>query len=358
MTHIQLAHVTFTYGDLAAVDDVSLTINSGEFFALLGPSGSGKTSILRLIAGFAQPQSGTITLGDEVVDNQPPYRRNVGVVFQNYALFPHMSIRQNIAFGLESQQVSKADIEVRVAEMIKLVQLQGTEDRRPAQLSGGQQQRVALARALVTQPRVLLLDEPLAALDKKLRTRMQVELKDIQRQFGITTLFVTHDQEEAMSLADRIGVIQTGKLEQVDAPRDLYEHPRTRFVADFLGQSNTFSGSVTHTSDGVLQFKSTDETIISAKTAQRPNKGSEVTAIVRPERMRIVEAAHSGDNHLQAEIVHINYLGTSLEYHFKRSGGSPLIVFEQSGLRSQVLNVGDTVTVSWKPEHTLILQGD
>lgn len=356
MTQINLDHVTFKYGDLAAVDDVSLTINTGEFFALLGPSGSGKTSILRLIAGFAQPQSGSITLGDEVVNHLPPYRRSVGVVFQNYALFPHMTVTQNIAFGLQTQQVDKATIRDRVDEMIELVQLHGTDARRPAELSGGQQQRVALARALVTQPRVLLLDEPLAALDKKLRTQMQVELKSIQRQFGISTLFVTHDQEEAMSLADRIGVIRAGQLEQIAKPRTLYDRPNTRFVADFLGQSNVFSGAVTAVDSNALTFTTVAGDAIRVQFTQPPAFGDNVTAIVRPEKMYISEAASAELNSIQATVKHINYLGTSLEYHLERSDGSALIVFEQSSLRESPVEVGEAVTLTWKPEHTLILE--
>ncbi len=357
MTQIQLDQVTFKYDALTAVDDVTLTIRSGEFFSLLGPSGSGKTSILRLIAGFAQPQAGTIKLSDEVVNEQPPYRRNIGVVFQNYALFPHMTVTQNIGFGLESQSVPKAEIQQRVSEMINLIQLAGTETRRPTQLSGGQQQRVALARALVIQPRVLLLDEPLAALDKKLRTRMQVELKAIQQQFGITTLFVTHDQEEAMSLADRIGVIREGRLEQVAEPRSLYEQPRTRFVADFLGQSNMFTGTVNRQQNGRVIFRTNSGLEIKANKPQNADLMGSITAIVRPERMHIGAAPNKRDNQLQATIIHINYLGTSLEYHLERKDGPPLIVFEQSGLRSEALQVGQTVSVSWQPEHTLILEG-
>ncbi len=246
---VRLDRVTKRFGDFIAVDDLSLEINQGEFFSLLGPSGCGKTTTLRMIGGFEEVTDGTVYLGDQDVTGLPPFKRDTNTVFQNYALFPHLSVFENIAFGLRRRKVPSGEVRGQVAAMLKLVELPGYEQRKPTQLSGGQQQRIALARALINHPRVLLLDEPLGALDLKLRKQMQVELKGIQSEIGITFIFVTHDQEEAMTMSDRIAVMRQGKIEQLGAPEELYERPRTEFVAGFLGVSNLLDAEVTGRDD-------------------------------------------------------------------------------------------------------------
>lgn len=349
--------MSYRYGSTTAVHDVSLHIHSGEFFALLGPSGSGKTTILRLIAGFIRPNTGRLFIGGEEVQSMPVYRRNIGVVFQNYALFPHMTVGQNVAFGLESQNVPRTIIAERVREMLDLVKLQGYEQRRPSQLSGGQQQRVALARALATQPKVLLLDEPLAALDRKLRTEMQIELRQLQERLGITTIFVTHDQEEAMTLASRIAVLRNGSVEQIGQPLEVYEHPCNTFVADFLGLSNILTGDVVAHSDDIVELKVSD-TIIKAISAYEHAIGERVSALVRPERMEIqTKQTDTSQNQISAVITHINYTGSGVIYYLTSVNGStPLIVFEQYGRRESTLKIGQVVHPSWKIEQTTIVQ--
>src|SRR5512145_1230470 len=243
-TDVELQNITKRFGDFIAVDDVSLDIKDGEFFSLLGPSGCGKTTCLRMIAGFELPSEGEIKIRGKSMGDTPPYKRPVNTVFQNYALFPHMTVFENVAFGLEMQKVSRAEIKTRVKEALEMVRLPQLADRKPRQLSGGQQQRIALARALVNRPQVLLLDEPLSALDLKLRKAMQLELKELQHQVGITFIFVTHDQEEAITMSDRIAVMNEGVVQQVGAPREIYESPRNRFVADFIGETNFIEGEV------------------------------------------------------------------------------------------------------------------
>ena len=244
MSVVEIREVTRRFGEILALDDVTLRIEEGELFALLGPSGSGKTTLLRAIAGFVDPDAGTISIDGDPMHHLPVHRRDIGMVFQHYALFPHMSVFDNVAFGLTVRHLTRSRIAAQVREMLALVQLEGFESRRPGQLSGGQQQRVALARALITRPRVLLLDEPLGALDKRLRRQMQVELRQIQREVGITTVFVTHDQEEALTLSDRIAILDAGRLIQSGPPQAVYERPKTVFAADFLGDANFFTGTV------------------------------------------------------------------------------------------------------------------
>src|SRR6188508_2630082 len=249
---VRLDRVTKRFGDFTAVDDLSLDINQGEFFSLLGPSGCGKTTTLRMIGGFEEVTDGTVYLGDQDVTGLPPFKRDTNTVFQNYALFPHLSVFENIAFGLRRRKVPSGEVRGQVAAMLKLVELPGYEERKPTQLSGGQQQRIALARALINHPRVLLLDEPLGALDLKLRKQMQLELKRIQTEVGLTFVHVTHDQEEAMTMADTIAVMNNGRIEQLGDPATLYENPVTTFVANFLGQSNLVRATVTSRSGGEL----------------------------------------------------------------------------------------------------------
>ena len=322
------------FGEVKAVDYVDMDIRGGEFFTLLGPSGSGKTTCLRLIAGFDRPTFGKITLYGQDVSNLPPYERDVNTVFQDYALFPHMSVGENIAYGLMIKKVPRKERERRVDKMLDLVQLSGLSGRKPNQLSGGQRQRVALARALINDPKVLLLDEPLGALDLKLRQQMQVELKALQKRVGITFIFVTHDQEEALTMSDRIAVFNQGKIEQVGAPAEIYEHPGTAFVAGFVGVSNLVTGEL----------------------AQRLT-GSETTFSIRPEKIRLAdpsEAAEAGRIVVYGRVRDIVYLGLYTRYLVELEGGGDLVVVEQnlSTTSMDVLTLrGQPVCLSWKKEH-------
>ena len=356
MSYVELEGVTKLYGETRALDVERLGIEEGEFFALVGPSGSGKTTLLRLIAGFTEPTSGTILIAGKTVQHLPPYKRDIGMVFQNYALFPHMSVYENVAFGLKVRHLPKAETEARVKELLDLVRLPGMEARRPQQLSGGQQQRVALARSLVTRPRLLLLDEPLGALDKKLRTAMQVELRQIQREVGITTAFVTHDQEEALTLSDRIAVINEGKVVQLGPPADVYEHPATRFVADFLGQSNFISGSVLSHEAGRLRVSTPTGLHVFARSDRALPANANVTLAVRPEKIRLSTARPESANAFVAEIVHIVYLGTSITYHLKLSEGTPLISFDRNEGAGHTYAIGTRVVAAWDEENSLVMQ--
>jgi putative spermidine/putrescine transport system ATP-binding protein len=307
---IEFSHVSRHFGEVRAVDDVSFTIRDGEFFTLLGPSGSGKTTCLRMIAGFEQPTAGQIALYGRNVTNLPPYEREVNTVFQDYALFPHMTVAENIAYGLMVKKVPKPEREKQVLEMLALVRLPGMERRKPSQLSGGQRQRVALARALINRPKVLLLDEPLGALDLKLRQQMQVELKAIQGEVGITFIFVTHDQEEALTMSDRIAVFDMGTIVQIGAPAELYERPRTPFVAGFVGTSNILSG----------------DTAVAIT-------GSPQTFSVRPEKIRLVEAdtaVLAGHCWADGRIRDVVYVGMHTRYLIALNGGGEMVVVEQN----------------------------
>jgi spermidine/putrescine ABC transporter ATP-binding subunit len=344
MSRVDIQHVSKRYGSFAALDDVSITFNNGEFFGLLGPSGSGKTTLLRSIAGFIAPDEGTISFDGEQVEAVPVHRRAIGMVFQSYALFPHLTIAENIGFGLDVRRVAREDIRKRAAEMLALVRLKGLEDRYPKQLSGGQQQRVALARALITRPKVLLLDEPLGALDRRLRQEMQVELKDIQRETGVTAIFVTHDQEEALTLSDRIAIIDQGRLIQVDAPQTVYERPTNIFAANFLGDANVFYGTPVR---GGLKL--VDGTIIETI---KPATG---VAIVRPEKVRVEagETKNAG-NSLVGEIIQAIYSGASVTYRIRVGvlGDMPLLAFIQNQT-GDILDSGAKVTVSWDGTQTI-----
>ena len=307
---VRFAHVSRAFGDVRAVDDVSLDIYDGEFFSLLGPSGSGKTTCLRLIAGFDHPTSGMIELHGLAVSGVPPYERDVNTVFQDYALFPHMTVGENIAYGLMIKRVPKPEREARVRETLELVRLPGLADRRPSQLSGGQRQRVALARALINRPRVLLLDEPLGALDLKLRQQMQVELKAIQRAVGITFIYVTHDQEEALTMSDRLAVMNNGRIDQVGTPADVYEHPATGFVAGFVGVSNLVSG----------------------ETA-RALTGLPATFTIRPEKILIREPGASVTNGMcwaDGRVRDVVYLGAHTRYWVELDAGGELVITQQN----------------------------
>ncbi len=346
-------------GVVAAVERVDLVIGEGEFFSLLGPSGCGKTTTLRMIAGFEEPTEGQILLYGHDVVGVPPNHRNVNMVFQSYALFPHMSVFENVAFGLRRKGVDKAETVRRVHEMLEMMQLEGKSSRRPRELSGGQQQRVALARALVNRPRALLLDEPLAALDLKLRQAMQIELKRIQREVGITFIFVTHDQNEALTLSDRLVVMNAGRVEQLGSPREVYERPRTRFVAGFIGTSNLMSGTVRSLEGGTARLDTgIDETVIvpdAAAAGARVGEPLEVT--VRPEKIALgATAPDAGRCGVRGRVAEVVYLGTSTQYSVATAGGSEMLVFAQNAAdSSDLVTRNQDVWLSWRPEHTLPL---
>ena len=347
-------------GTVTAVERVDLVIGEGEFFSLLGPSGCGKTTTLRMIGGFEEPTEGQILLYGKDVVGVPPNHRDVNMVFQSYALFPHMSVFDNVAFGLRRKGVDSVEAKKRVDKMLELVQLDGKSDRRPRELSGGQQQRVALARALVNRPRALLLDEPLAALDLKLRQQMQIELKRIQREVGITFIFVTHDQNEALTMSDRLVVMNAGRIEQLGAPREIYERPRTRFVAGFIGTSNLISGTVARL-DGTTATLETgaDETIIvyDAEDAGAI-EGRPLEVTVRPEKITVSpDRPDAGRCAIRGRVGEVVYLGTSTQYAVKATDGSELLVFLQNAADSEdIVHRGQDVWLSWRPEHSLPLQ--
>ncbi|HNK63134.1 MAG TPA: ABC transporter ATP-binding protein [Anaerolineales bacterium] len=339
-TAILFKNVSRHFGEVRAVDNVELEINDGEFFSMLGPSGSGKTTCLRMIAGFDRPTSGQIILYGQDVSNLPPYERPVNTVFQDYALFPHMTIEENIGYGLMIKGIAKDERAQRVEEMLKLVRLPGYGQRKPSQLSGGQRQRVALARALINHPKVLLLDEPLGALDLKLRQQMQVELKNIQREVGITFIFVTHDQEEALTMSDRIAVFNEGKIEQVGSPADVYEHPSTPFVAGFVGTSNLVSGEV----------------------AQRIT-GSSKRFSVRPEKIHLAKSNEQAASDMfvaNGSVRDVVYLGLYTRYLVELEGGGDLVVVEQN-LKTTSMDVtgvkGQKVQLFWKKDHVSYVGG-
>ena len=352
---------TFTsrHGVVTAVDSIDLVIGEGEFFSLLGPSGCGKTTTLRMIGGFEEPTGGHILLHGQDVVGIPPNRRDVNVVFQSYALFPHMSVYDNVAFGLRRKGVSTSETTQRVGAMLELVQLDAKANRRPRELSGGQQQRVALARALVNKPRALLLDEPLAALDLKLRQAMQIELKRIQREVGITFVFVTHDQNEALTMSDRLVVMNAGRIEQLGTPREVYERPRTRFVAGFIGTSNIISAKVASMEGTTAVLESgADETLTVADAAGAGAvPGGPLDITVRPEKIVLSDTRpNSGRCAIRGRVTEVVYLGTSTQYDVTALGGSELRVFVQNAAdSSDVAERGADVWLSWRPEHSMAL---
>ncbi|MGD1877447.1 MAG: ABC transporter ATP-binding protein [Kiloniellaceae bacterium] len=343
---------TFGAGSEAvhALDDVSLTIRQNEFFTLLGPSGCGKTTLLRLIGGFEQPSKGDVFLEGQQLTGLPPFKRPINTVFQSYALFPHLSVGQNIAFGLEMLGRPKEEREARVEQMLDLVKLDGYANRKPAQLSGGQQQRVALARALASQPKVLLLDEPLSALDLKLRKEMQIELKRLQTETGITFVFVTHDQEEALTMSDRIAVMENGHILQIGSPTEIYEHPQRRFVADFIGETNFLEGRIeTAGHSAVARLACGSSLALNGQAGS--TDGEAVTLAVRPERAIIVPAGGaSSEGGLPAKVGAVVYMGTDTTYHLTLADGTPFVVRSQNseGARLDLANGAD-VTVQIAP---------
>jgi len=341
-----------------AVKGVSLAIAEGEFFSLLGPSGCGKTTTMRMIAGFEEPTSGVVRLHGADVTNVPPNKRDVNMVFQSYALFPHMTVWENVAFGLKRKKVPADEIKRRVGEMLEIVHLQGRERRRPQELSGGQQQRVALARALVNRPRALLLDEPLGALDLKLRQHMQIELKRIQREVGITFVYVTHDQSEALTMSDRIAVMREGVVEQLADPREIYERPANEFVAGFIGTSNVLKGTIQQVTGGtaVLALSPVDRILVPVDGTA--SAGDAITMTVRPEKIMISTEQPEGDlSVVRGTVSEVVYLGTYNSYTVALADGAEVTVFQQNTHDSSVTaERGDTVWLSWQPRHSYVLR--
>ncbi|WP_435222531.1 ABC transporter ATP-binding protein [Streptomyces sp. Tue6028] len=349
---VRLEGVSKQFADSYAVHHLDLDIEAGHFFSLLGPSGCGKTTSLRMIGGFSDPTEGSVLLAGEDVTALPPNRRNVNTVFQSYALFDHLSITDNVAFGLKRKGVAKAEIRRRVGEMLELVQLDGLAYRKPRTLSGGQRQRVALARALVNRPAVLLLDEPLAALDLKLRRQMQVELKQIQREVGITFVFVTHDQDEALTMSDRIAVMNKGRIEQCGTPEDIYEHPATRFVASFMGTSNLMTGTYR---GGEVALDQGPALAVGPRSDIAD--GSAVSVSVRPEKIWLSDF-EPGMSKLRGVLRDTVYSGPTTTYLIELAPGVTLSVLEQNTDRARMedrWSGGESVEFGWRPEHCLVL---
>ena len=344
---------------VAAVKELSLQIADGEFFALLGPSGCGKTTTLRMVAGFELPSAGEVLIQGKPMGKTPPYQRPVNTVFQNYALFPHMTIGENVAFGLQMQKVGRQEVQRRVGAALEMVRLSGLERRRPKQLSGGQQQRVALARALVNRPQVLLLDEPLGALDLKLRKEMQLELKKLQREVGITFVFVTHDQEEALTMSDRIAVMDAGVALQVGSATQIYEQPNCRFVADFIGETNFLEGSVQQVQEGQALVALPGGLPVWASMAQPVAVGNPVTVAVRPEKLTLRPLETLLANQLQGQVVDQVYIGPDTYYSVRLASGQTIRVREQNNLAAlrQGAQPGDTVCVQFAAETASVLTG-
>lgn len=356
---LTLEGIQKSFSGVAAVDGVDLTVKRGEFFSLLGASGCGKTTLLRCIAGFETPDTGRILIDGIDVTQVPPHDRPVNMVFQSYALFPHMSVEQNIAYGLKADGVPKSEQGDRINEALRLVQLAGMQKRKPDQLSGGQRQRVALARALVKQPRILLLDEPLAALDRKLRESTQFELSSLQERIGVTFIMVTHDQEEAMTMSDRIAVMNQGKIAQIGGPREIYEMPESRFVADFIGTANLLAGTVVSVADGqALVRLNSPETEVRVSADGEAKPGEQVTVMVRPEKITANRSAPpEGANRLDGIISEIAYLGDMSIYHVQIDGG-PVVQASATNRRREdepPLTWDDRVFLSWHPDNAVVL---
>jgi spermidine/putrescine transport system ATP-binding protein len=354
-----LKNLTKSFGEFNAVDDLSLVIPKGSFFALLGPSGCGKTTTLRMVAGLEEPTSGAIFVGETEITDMKPYRRPVNTVFQNYALFPHLTIFENIAFGLRRRGITDAEVKAAVDKVLNLIELPELAGRKPNQLSGGQQQRIAVARAIVNRPALLLLDEPLGALDLKLRRQMQIELKWIQTEIGITFVHVTHDQEEAMTMADTIAVMNKGKIEQMGTPEELYDSPKTSFVANFLGQSNLIPGKVSG-SDGDNLVVDLFGTKVGVPKSRNSATSDSVLVGVRPEKFRIAaEGKATHGNVLTGGVVSdVSYIGVSTQYQVEMPWGKEVMVFEQNDDDEEMLRKGAKVVLSWEPIFTFALDGN
>jgi spermidine/putrescine transport system ATP-binding protein len=350
---VKVVDLVKQFGDVTAVDGINLHMPSGEFFSMLGPSGCGKTTTLRMIAGFEQPTEGQILLDGEDMAFTPPHKRNVNTVFQSYALFPHLSVFDNVAFGLKRQKRQKQEIRQRVGEALELVQLQGLEKRKPAQMSGGQQQRVALARALVLKPAVLLLDEPLGALDAKLRKALQIELKALQQQVGITFVYVTHDQEEALTMSDRIAVMSDGRVEQVGPPQEVYEEPTTTFVADFLGVSNLMTAMAHGDSNGRCRVTVGDFELYAAQG--QVHTTGETKIVIRPERVHLEPHDAAGENRVPAMVERVVYLGNANQIIVGLANGDKVQALVQNTGQELSYKQGDPVRVYMPPDALRVL---
>jgi spermidine/putrescine transport system ATP-binding protein len=367
---VRVENIVKKFGEVMAVDNVSIDIFSGEFFSILGPSGCGKTTLLRSIAGLEKPDSGIIYLSGKPINSVSPYRRDVNMVFQNYALFPHMNVYENVAFGLKVKRIKKNEITERVFKALELVGLSGMDKRSPKQLSGGQQQRVALARALVNEPSVLLLDEPLGALDLKLRKQMQIELKSLQKSLGRTFIYVTHDQEEALTMSDRIAVMRAGQLEQMGTPSQVYEEPKTEFVANFIGVSNLFQGNLRNDENSIITIITPNGLEINASVfdanklmASDINPPETATVMVRPEKIQITSISNGFNktenrnlNLLRGNIEEIVYLGTVIQF-IVNVGDKRLVVLEKNQSKTLEFVINQEVFVSWDIKSTAILPG-
>jgi spermidine/putrescine transport system ATP-binding protein len=361
---VGLYGVTKKFGTMVAVDDVTITVRRGEFFSMLGPSGCGKTTSLRMIAGFEEPDAGSVELTGRDIVGVPPFKRNVNTVFQSYALFPHLTVADNVAFGLRRKKVSKSDIRDRVKRYLDLVQLQGYDERRPSQLSGGQQQRVALARALVNEPAVLLIDEPLGALDLKLRKQMQLELMRIQREVGVTFVYVTHDQEEALVMSDRIAVMSQGRVEQIGFPEDIYERPETRFVAGFIGTSNIIEAKITGRAGDLLQVDAApgDRLLVPAPADRTFSPGDVLAFTVRPEKLHVVAESEPVADRMctiAGTVIDVVYQGVSTQLVVQTDAGTTLVVFRQNNERVSDAGVpGTRARLTWEPEFNVVLANE
>ncbi|WP_291690230.1 ABC transporter ATP-binding protein [Bradyrhizobium sp.] len=365
MPLLRIEAVVKKFGSFRAVDGVSLDIRPGEFFALLGPSGCGKTTLLRMLAGFESPDEGRILLSGRDIAHVLPHRRPINMMFQSYALFPHLSVRDNIAFGLKRAGLMRSDIDARVAEMVGLVKLGGLEKRRPDQLSGGQKQRVALARSLALRPQVLLLDEPLAALDKKLRESTQLELMELQRRLGMTFIIVTHDQEEAMTMASRIGVMDAGRLDQVASPRQVYEAPASRWIAEFIGDINLFDGQVTSREDHRIVVATRDAGTIVAAEPRQPVTRTTLAVAIRPEKVKLSRRGPAPDsahahaiNRLEGVVTDVSYLGGTTTYKVKLDSGAVVrsSMANTARLDTDAYGLSQRVVAWFTPDDCMVLE--
>lgn len=360
MSDVQLIHVSKAFGGTAAVDDLSLDVREGEFVSLLGPSGCGKTTTLRMIAGLEEPSDGIIKIGGEVVNAVPSYRRGVGLVFQNWALFPSKTALDNVAFGLKMRGVRREERRRRAEEYLELVRLPGYGKRMPREMSGGEQQRVALARALIVEPRVLLLDEPLSNLDLRLRQQLRAEIREIQRKLGFTAIFVTHDQTEALSMSDRVAVMHLGRTEQVGAPMEVYEHPETQFVAEFIGETNLLQGAVISVDGEVTRIRTAGA--LSLVAGSRPSgfkESSRVVVAIRPDHLRVLRGDDSDPGNVVRGTVYLKaYLGGQIRYYLQLREDERLFVDEAVGSGTAEYDIGDEVRVGWRPEECFCFVAD
>jgi len=353
---LQIKNLRKTYGKFTAVKDIQLNIKQGEFLTLLGGSGSGKTTTLLSVAGFLEPTSGEILLNGKSILDKPAHKRNIGMVFQQYSLFPHMSIFDNVAFPLKMRKIGKAEIKERVKNILSLVELDGFAKRKPNQLSGGQQQRVALARALVFEPNILLMDEPLAALDKKLRETMQLEIRQLHEKLDLTIIYVTHDQEEALKMSDRIAVFNKGSIEQIGTPEDLYDRPGSQFVAQFLGNSNAIHGKVIESDGDYATIENSQGEVFKASSDQEYANGDAVVVMVRPEKVDISTTKKESLNLIEAKVSEMIYLGESYRYILETAAGETVVVKKQIRyVDEKVFHIGDTVYVTWELDNAVAL---